>query len=297
MTQEQSMEQLPVPLEPLPELQVQVTPDPIAELLEKGPGKLAGKVALITGAGSGLGKAAAIAMAQQGAKIGVLDRDQNDLKETIAEIQNMGSEAMALEADVSSPEQVQQATEQLANRFGRLDIVFANAGINGVWAPLEDLQPEDWDNTINTNLKGTFLTIKYAAPFLKKQGGSIIITSSVNGTRVFSNTGATAYSASKAGQVALAKMVALELAKHQIRVNVICPGAVTTNISESTTKRNVEREKEPVEYPEGSIPLTGGKPGEPEQVAQLVLFLASDDSSYISGTEIWIDGASSLLVG
>lgn len=297
MTQEQSMEQFPVQQEPQPELEVQLTPDPIAELLEKGPGKLAGKVALITGAGSGLGKAAAITLAQQGAKIGALDRDQNDLKETIAEIQNMGSEAMALEADVSSPEQVQRATEQLANRFGRLDIVFANAGINGVWAPLEDLQPEDWDNTINTNLKGTFLTIKYAAPYLKKQGGSIIVTSSVNGTRVFSNTGATAYSTSKAGQVALAKMVALELAKHKIRVNVICPGAVTTNIDESTSKRNVEREKEPVEFPEGSIPLTGGKPGEPDQIAQLVLFLASDDSSYISGTEIWIDGASSLLVG
>ena len=159
--------------------------------------------------------------------------------------------------------------------------------------PLEDLTPEDWDQTLNINLKGTFLTVKYAVPFLKRQGGSVIVTSSVNGTRIFSNTGATAYSASKAGQVAFTKMVALELAKHRIRVNVICPGAITTEIDENTTKRNVEQEKEPVEFPEGKIPLTGGEPGSSEQVAQLALFLASDESSHITGSEIWIDGAES----
>ncbi|MBD3562025.1 SDR family oxidoreductase, partial [Planktothrix sp. FACHB-1355] len=126
---------------------------------------------------------------------------------------------------------------------------------------------------------------------------SVIITSSVNGTRMFSNTGATAYSCSKAAQVAFTKMVALELAEHGVRVNVICPGAIETNIDENTQRRNLDKVKEPVEFPEGEIPLTDGDPGTSEQVAQLVLFLASDASSHISGTEIWIDGAQSLLQG
>jgi NAD(P)-dependent dehydrogenase (short-subunit alcohol dehydrogenase family) len=187
--------------------------------------------------------------------------------------------------------------QQTVDKWGRLDIVFANAGINGVWAPLEELTPEDWDHTLNTNLKGTFLTVKYAVPHLKRQGGSVIITASVNGTRIFSNTGATAYSCSKAGQVAFAQMTALELAPHQVRVNVICPGAIETEISDNTQQRNLEQVRIPVEYPAGAHPLTGGKPGSADEVAQLVLFLASDASKHITGTPIWIDGAESLLRG
>ena len=132
---------------------------------------------------------------------------------------------------------------------------------------------------------------------LKERGGSVIITASVNGTRIFSNAGAVAYSSSKAGQVAFTKMAALELAKHKIRVNVICPGAIETAIDDSTERRDIEAAKEPVEFPEGSIPLTDGAPGKAEQVADLVLFLASEAASHISGTEIWIDGAESLLQG
>lgn len=259
--------------------------------------KLEGKVAMVTGAGSGIGKAAALLLAKEGAKIGVLGRTEEELEETVREIENDGGEALSLVADISQPKDMQDAVKQMVDRWQRLDIVFANAGINGVWAPLEDLTPEDWDKTLDINLKGTFLTVKYAVPYLKKRGGSVIVTSSVNGTRIFSNTGATAYSCSKAGQVAFTKMVALELAKHKVRVNVICPGAIESEISENTTKRNIEREKEPVSFPAGKIPLTGGKPGTAEQVAQLVLFLASDDSNHISGTEIWIDGTESLLMG
>ena len=163
---------------------------------------------------------------------------------------------------------------------------------------MEELTPEEWNKTININLTGTFLTVKYAVPYLKKQpGSSVIITSSVNGTRVFSNTGATAYSCTKAAQVAFTKMVALELAEHRVRVNVICPGAIDTSIDENTERRNLEEIKEPVEFPEGKVPLTDGKPGTSEQVAQLVLFLASDASSHITGTEMWIDGGESLLKG
>ncbi|HSK72217.1 MAG TPA: SDR family NAD(P)-dependent oxidoreductase [Pyrinomonadaceae bacterium] len=255
------------------------------------------KVALITGAGSGIGKATALLFAKEGARIAALGRTEDELQETVDEIKNAGGEAIVVLADISHADEMRQAVEQTIEKFGRLDIVFANAGINGVWAPLEELEPEEWDKTININLRGTFLTVKYAIPHLKKQGGSVIVTSSVNGTRIFSNTGATAYSCTKAAQVAFTKMMALELAKHRIRVNVICPGAIDTEIEENTEKRDVEREKEPVEFPEGEIPLTDGKPGSSEQVAQLVLFLASDASSHISGTEVWIDGAQSLLQG
>jgi NAD(P)-dependent dehydrogenase (short-subunit alcohol dehydrogenase family) len=192
---------------------------------------------------------------------------------------------------------MQQAVKQVIDRWGRLDIVFANAGINGVWAPIEELSLQDWSHTITNNLTGTFLTIKCAVPYLKEHGGSIVVTSSVNGTRVFSNTGATAYSATKAGQVAMTKMLAVELAPHNIRVNVICPGRTETEIDENTQRQDLEKIKFPVEYPKGSIPLGESKPATAEQVAQLVLFLVSDAASHITGTEVWIDGGSSLVRG
>lgn len=260
--------------------------------------QLTGKVALVTGAGSGIGQAAAELMAKEGAKVGLLGRTEDELQETQTQIKDSGGTAMPVVADISQPEQMQQATQKVVDQWGRLDIVFANAGINGVWASLEELTPEEWNKTININLTGTFLTVKYAVPFLKRQpGSSVVITSSVNGTRIFSNTGATAYSCTKAAQVAFTKMVALELAEHGIRVNVICPGAIETEIGENTEQRNLEEIKEPVEFPEGKIPLTDGKPGTSEQVAQLVLFLVSDASSHITGTEMWIDGGESLLKG
>ncbi len=258
---------------------------------------LTGRVALVTGAGSGIGKAAALLLAQHQAKVGLLSRTEEELRQVEQEIVAQGGEALVLPADVSAPDPVRQAVEKLAGRWGRLDIVLANAGINGVWAPLEDLDPQEWEQTIAINLTGTYLTVKYSMPYLKRQGGSVIITSSINGTRVFSTTGATAYSTTKAGQVAFTKMVALEVADTGVRVNVICPGAIETAINESTQRQNLEKIEKPVNYPKGDIPLTGGSPGKAEQVAQLVLFLASDLSSHITGTEIWIDGGQSLMHG
>lgn len=256
-----------------------------------------GKVALVTGGGSGLGEAAARALAREGAKVAITGRTEDEIKEVADSINQDGGEAIPVVADISDPTAIDRAVQQVVGRWSKLDIVFANAGINGVWAPIEDLTVEEWQETINVNLNGTFYTVKSAAPHLKKNGGSVIITASVNGTRIFSNTGATAYSCTKAAQVAMTKMLALELAKHRVRVNVICPGAIESEIDDNTEKRNVEQEKEPVEFPEGEIPLTDGKPGKAEDVGELVLFLASDASKHISGTEIWIDGAQSLLQG
>src|SRR5437764_1601061 len=258
---------------------------------------LTGKVALVTGAGSGIGKATAVLLAKQGARVAALSHTAGEVEQTANEIKGNGNEGMAVVADVAQQDQMQHAVQQVVDRWGRMDIVFANAGINGVWAPIEELSLEDWTRTITTNLNSTFLTIKYATPHLKKQGGSIVITSSVNGTRTFSNTGATAYSTTKAGQVAMAKMLAVELGPHNVRVNVICPGKTETEIQENTQQRDVESVKFPVQFPKGSIPLGDGKPASAEQVAELVLFLVSDAANHITGTEVWIDGGSSLVQG
>ncbi len=258
---------------------------------------LQGKVALVTGAGSGIGEATAIRLAKEGVKVAALGRTADELDKVVQAIERNGGEALAITADISQAEEMQTAVETIIENWDRLDIVLANAGINGLWAPIEDLTSDDWDKTMDINLKGTFLTIKYAVPYLKKQGGSVIVTASVNGTRMFSNTGATIYATSKAGQVAMTKMLALELASHRVRVNVICPGAIDTSIDENTDRENLEAIQEPVEFPEGKIPLTDGKPGTSEQVADLVYFLASDLSSHITGTEMWIDGGQSLLQG
>jgi NAD(P)-dependent dehydrogenase (short-subunit alcohol dehydrogenase family) len=259
--------------------------------------RLEGKVALITGGGSGIGEAAAVLFAKEGAKVAILGRTREKLEETVKRIEEEGGEALAVEGDVSKYPDMERVAAEVVERWGRLDVVFANAGVNGVWAPIDELAPEEWEKTVAINLTGTFFSIKAAVPHLKERGGSIVVTSSVNGTRMFSNGGASAYATTKAGQVALTQMLAVELARHRIRVNVICPGAIETEIEKSTEKRDVEEAKEPVEYPEGEIPLTDGKPGSAEQVAKLVLFLASDDSDHITGTPVWIDGGQSLLQG
>lgn len=259
---------------------------------------LPGKVAFVTGAGSGLGKASAKMLAYAGVSVAVVGRTEPELNATVDEIRHHGGKAIPLMADIAISDQVCAAVEETVREWGRLDIIHANAGINGKWAPLEKLSVVDWDETMNINLRGTFITIKHAVPYMKQnmEGGSIIITSSVNGTRMFSNSGATAYACSKAGQVALAKMLALELAAYHIRVNVICPGAIESNIDDSTHLEVVPN-RLPADFPRGSVPLNHGHSGTAGQVAQLVWFLASEASSHITGSEIFIDGAQSLLQG
>lgn len=254
------------------------------------------RVAVITGASSGIGRATAILLAKAGVKVGLIDIKEDNAKTVKNDIDKLNGEAFIAEADLKDDRRMKAAIDSIVNQFGRLDIVFANAGINGKVAPIEDITPEEWDQTLETNLKGTFLTTKYAIPHMKENGGSIIITSSINGNRSFSGFGMSAYSSSKAGQVAFGKMAALELSNYKIRVNIICPGAIDTNIGENTfpEEDKLKKIKIPVEYPEGSQPLEG-KPGTPEQVADLVSFLASDASSHISGTEVYIDGAQTLL--
>ncbi|HZG85163.1 SDR family NAD(P)-dependent oxidoreductase [Paenibacillus sp.] len=251
--------------------------------------------AFVTGAGSGIGRAAAIRMAQEGARVCLVDLKERNADAVRETIESLGGEAIVTDTDVSDPGRVEEAMQAAVDEFGRLDVVFANAGINGTMAPIETMTPEQWAHTLTTNLYGTFYAVKYAIPHLKEDGGSIIITSSINGNRKFKNFGGAAYSVSKAGQVAFAKMAALELAQYRIRVNAICPGAIQTNIGENTQQTDeVQSIEIPIKYPKGSQPLAH-RAGRPEQVAELVAFLASAESSHITGTEVYIDGAESLL--
>lgn len=258
--------------------------------------ELEGKIAFVTGAGSGLGKAAALRMAEAGADVAILSRSKDEIEETAKEIEARGRRALPIVGDVSDEKSMMEAFATIRDKFGGLDILFANAGINGVWAPVEELTVKEWDQTNSINLRGTFLSVHHAVPMMKRKGGSIIITSSINGTRTFTTAGASAYATTKAGQVAFAQMIALELARYKIRVNVICPGAIESEISDNTETRNAGKAKVAAKYPDGTVPLTDGEPGSSEDVAELVLFLASDRSRHITGTPIWIDGGQSLLV-
>lgn len=254
-------------------------------------------VALVTGGGSGIGAATARVLAAGGARVAVLGRTPEELDEVVGEIRAAGGEAMAVPGDVSIEDDLADACGRVDGEWGRLDVVVANAGVNGVWAPIEDLSADDFRQTVDINLTGTYLTIRAAVPLLRRQGGSIVVVSSVNGTRMFSNTGATAYAATKAAQVALARMLALELASDRIRVNSICPGAIESEIDDNTEDHDTDRAAEPVEFPEGEIPLTDGAPGTAEQAAEVIAFLASDAAAHVSGAEIFVDGAQSLLQG
>ena len=258
--------------------------------------ELQDKVALVTGAGSGIGAATALALADAGADVVIVSRTADEIDKVAASIEQRGRKALAITADIADEKAVAKMFRRIERNFGRLDFVFANAGVNGVWAPIEELKPAEWDETIRINLRGTYLTVHHAVPLMKKLGGSIVLTSSINGTRTFTTAGASAYSTTKAGQLALGQMLALELARYRIRVNVICPGAIGTEIGDNTKKRATARAKVPAKFAKGTVPLTGGKAGSAAQVADLVLFLASDSSRHISGTPVWIDGAQSLLV-
>lgn len=254
------------------------------------------RVAFISGGGSGIGQATAQVLARQGVRVALAGRTPDELTEVAEQIESDGGSAITVPCDVSDEESVESAIAKTVEQWGRLDIVVANAGVNGTWAGIDTLTVADFKKTVDINLVGTFTTIKYAVPHLRERGGAVVVTSSVNGTRMFSNSGASAYSSSKAGQVALTKMLAVELGPAKIRVNVVCPGAISTEIDDNTAAEN-EDVTIPVEFPRGAIPLTGERPGSAEQVGDLIGFLVSDHASHITGTEVWIDGAQSLLQG
>jgi NAD(P)-dependent dehydrogenase (short-subunit alcohol dehydrogenase family) len=259
--------------------------------------RLEGKVAIVTGGGSGIGEAAARRFAKEGAAVGVLDYRLEAAQEVAEAIRAEGGRAEPLAADVRDEEQVAAAVARTVEAFGGLHVVFANAGINGMQCPIEEMTYQEWRDTIDTNLTGTFLTVKHSIPHLRaSDGGAIVITASVNGNRQFSLPGYSAYSTAKAGQAVFGRMAAVELSRWNIRVNTIIPGGVRTNIRERTWRRNLDEVRWDVKMPDHFPPLHG-RPASPDEVADLVLFLVSDESRYVTGTEVVIDAGSTLLRG
>ncbi|TAK22360.1 MAG: SDR family oxidoreductase [Chloroflexota bacterium] len=259
--------------------------------------RLEGKVAVVTGGGSGIGAAAARAFAKEGGAVAVVDVRAEPAEAVAAEIRAAGGRAIALAANVKDEREIGDAVRKAAAEFGGLHVVFANAGINGMQCPIEEMTLDEWRDTIDTNLTGTFLTVKPAIPLMRAHGGgSVIITASVNGNRIWSLPGYSAYSTAKAGQAVWGRMAAVELSRWNIRVNTICPGGVRTNIKDRTWRRNLEKIRWDIKVPDHYPPLHG-RPAAPEEIADLVVFLASDESRYITGTEVVIDAASSLLRG
>lgn len=240
--------------------------------------------------------------AKLGYHIVVCGRDKEKLERATEEIKKHSKDelvsVLSLAVDVGDADDVKKMFDKVKEKFDRVDIIFANAGVNGVWAPIDKTEVDEFDTVIRTNLRGTWLTIKYGVPLMKNKGikGCIIVNSSINGTRTFSNTGATAYSTSKAGQLAMVKILALEFAQYQIRINAICPGAIETGNEEHSEQRELENIRLRAEFPDGVVPLTKdhGK-ADVKQVASVVRFLASDDASHITGSELYIDGGESLL--
>jgi NAD(P)-dependent dehydrogenase (short-subunit alcohol dehydrogenase family) len=232
--------------------------------------------------------------AREGAKVAVLDVRPAAAEQVAAEIRESGGIAEAFPANVADEEQLHAAVERAVDRFGGLNVVFANAGINGMLAPIDELTLDEWHATIETNLTGTFLTVKHAIPHLRQAGGgSIIATASLHGTALFSMAGYSSYGASKAGQVGFVKMAAAELARWKIRVNALLPGGVMTNIRESTYTRNLEKITWDIKMPEPFPPLTE-RYATPEEIGAVVLFLASDASRHVTGAAIYSDAGISL---
>ena len=245
--------------------------------------KLANKIALITGAGSGMGRTAALLFAQEGARLACVDIDERAAQETARAIEKAGGKAFACRADVSQSGDAEAMVNATVAQLGIPHIVYNNAGIEGASAFLAQLREEDFDRVIAINLRGVWLGMKHALPhMIKNGGGSIINTASIAG--MVGWRGAAAYSASKAGVIALTKVAALEYGRYNIRVNAICPGVIDTPM---VRRVNAELD-EPGQPLARRAPL--GRVGKPEEIAAMALFLASDDSSFATGAPFIVDG-------
>ncbi len=247
--------------------------------------RLAGKVAVVTGAASGIGRASALAFAREGAKIVAVDREATALGLTAEAIGAQGGTVLAHPCDIADEAEVRHFVALAQDTFGRLDIVYANAGVSGGLTPLLEQSVELWAETLRVNLIGPFLAIKHAAPaMIAKGGGSIILTASVAGLRA--SAGGSPYSASKAGVVSLAQTAANALSGTGVRVNAICPGLIETRMTKPL-------------FDYARAKGTGDKIGQlnalrragaPEEIAAIAVFLASDEASYVNGQAFAVDG-------
>lgn len=247
--------------------------------------RLEGKVALITGAGSGIGRATAELFAKEGAAVAVVDIDVAAAGETVASIQSTGGTAVALAANVASADEIGRAVDEAADRLGGINVVYNNAGV-GSTGSVADATETDWDRCFDVNVKGTFLTSRALIPYLDG-GGSIVNQASV--AALVGVAGFAAYCAAKGAVVALTRSMAIDLAPRKIRVNALCPGTVYTPLMEPLMRMRGEGDleaglaKTALKYPVGRV----GTPGE---IAQAALFLASDEASFVTGSIFTVDG-------
>lgn len=242
-------------------------------------GQFHGKVALVTGASSGIGRATAIAFARAGAKVVVASRRITNGEETVHRIHELGGEAIFVKTDVSKAAEVEVLVNKTIDYYDRLDYACNNAGIPAS-SPLIDISEEDWDHVLDVNLKGTWLCLKYEIKAMLKQGGGAIVNiASMAG--VVGIAGGTSYGASKGGVIALTRAAAMEYAKSGIRINVISPGAIETDMLTTLPKDRLAQV-------EAGHPI--GRSGKPEEVAEAVLWLCSDAASFVMGHNMIIDG-------
>jgi NAD(P)-dependent dehydrogenase (short-subunit alcohol dehydrogenase family) len=245
--------------------------------------ELEGKVGLVTGGTSGIGRDAAVLFAQAGAKVVVAGRREVEGKETIELVRAAGGAALFVKADVSKASDVEALVQKAVGEFGRLDVAFNNAGIEGPWIPINEQSEEDWDRTIDINLKGTWLCLKYEIRQMLKQGGggAIVNMSSVAG--LMGSSGAATYVASKHGVIGLTKSAALENARNGIRVNAVCPAVVETPMAD-----RLFGETETNKWVRSLHPI--GRFGKPREIAEAVVWMCSDRASFMTGQSVVLDG-------
>jgi len=253
-------------------------------------GKLEGRVAIVTGGGSGIGAASARRFADEGAAVVVADLSGTRAEKIKSAIKAGGGKAACIKMDAADPEGVQATIKLALDTYGRLDVMFNNAGMAEV-ATLEETTLESWNRVLAVTLTSTFLGIKYAIPIMRRQGGGAIVnTASISGTR--GDYAMSSYNAAKAGVINLTRSAALENAPYRIRVNCVCPGAINTRAPELLGKDRADqfRRSQGAAHPLGRM-------GEPEEIANTVLFLASDESSFITGAAIVVDGGLTAYTG
>ena len=246
--------------------------------------RFTGKVALLTGAASGIGRATAVAFAAEGARVAILDRTEDALHETADTVRNAGGEVLTLACDVSRPEEVEAAVARTVERFGRLDIAFNNAGVENKAAPVAEIELEEWDRILDINLRGTFVCMKHELAQMVRQGSGVVINTS-SGAGIRGVAGGAAYAASKHAIIGLTKSAALDYAKSNIRVNAVLPGNIETPMMDRFTGGDIQKaiDLEPV-----------GRLGKPEEIADAVLWMTADLGAFVTGASISVDGGWSL---
>ncbi len=246
--------------------------------------RFSGKVVFVTGAASGIGRATAVAFATEGARVAIVDRTDEALRQTADAISGAGGEVLVIACDVSLPEQVEAAVTRTVETFGRLDIAFNNAGVENKAAPLAEIELDEWDRILDINLRGTFLCMKHEIAQMLKQGGGVVVNTS-SGAGVRGVAGGSSYAASKHAIIGMTKSAALDYAKSSIRVNAVLPGNIETPMMDRFTGGDIQKaiDLEPV-----------GRLGKPEEIAEAVLWMSSDLGAFVTGASISVDGGWSL---